>query len=720
MSNWVKRLFTMGNDPSLIPRVMDTTQMIGSATGMWNNGGGVPPKPTASDALLEKILGHEGGYVNNPADRGGATNFGITQNTWGDRGSVEDITRDQAKDYYRDLYTKRGINRVPEHMRDVFFDMVVNHGYGNATKMLQGLGGVEQDGLMGPGTLGAIKDKTREDLINYRGNYYDQIVENDPSQEVFLKGWHNRNESFRNEGGGIPDLNDPTNRDTVPAMLTPGEFVLNKEASQMFRPQIEAMNNAGLQQRHKENQMIKKNMGGPLSVRGYKDGTETYDGSTREEWEAYINDPNLTVDDYIWLMHETQSGRAPQWLTDQVFTNIYSRPDIMPSIPQHYQRVITGWYQDQAGKENIDQTGNMLTEEQRYDLDFNRLLEDAGGLMEDGTIPLKVRSEMEKLHPGSGMIYAVGDQSGMIQPGRTGPNQGMQDAVAGYAAGTAPYESAGLHSVPEVDAIMRSKVTSPQEKASRIVDLVNQGVINQFRARDIMKKLGVDPYAAGSGVTMQERRDLGVPQPRVDDVSGMSYPAHDAIRTPNQGMYDFQAGMMAGQQRNTGRLDSIMKGKMLGPQEKADAIYAGITEGTIDQEAGYAAINSLGLNQRGNPGVPPIGAHAPPPYEVGEEGDLGTAPTAPKRPGSGGVPRPGGGGAPPKPAHKYDNIPDNWFVNQNRNPNEEGNFQFAGVEFTGATPKKGRILINPNTGEEYREGQRLVNRATGQHWIYGG
>lgn len=45
------------------------------------------------------------------------------------------------------------------------------------------------------------------------------------------------------------DKTDPTNRDTVPAMLTPGEFVLNKEASEMYGPVIEQMNQSGLQQR---------------------------------------------------------------------------------------------------------------------------------------------------------------------------------------------------------------------------------------------------------------------------------------------------------------------------------------------------------------------------------------------------------------------------------------------------------------------------------------
>ena len=45
--------------------------------------------------------------------------------------------------------------------------------------------------------------------------------------------------------------------DTIPAMLTDGEFVLNKEATAMYGPIIEQMNNHGLQQRHAENQMLK-------------------------------------------------------------------------------------------------------------------------------------------------------------------------------------------------------------------------------------------------------------------------------------------------------------------------------------------------------------------------------------------------------------------------------------------------------------------------------
>ena len=69
----------------------------------------------------------------------------------------------------------------------------------------------------------------------------------------------------------VKDLNDPTNRDSVHAMLTPGEFVLNKEATAMYGPIIEKMNNHGLQQRQSENQMVRANMG-QMVPQGYNQG----------------------------------------------------------------------------------------------------------------------------------------------------------------------------------------------------------------------------------------------------------------------------------------------------------------------------------------------------------------------------------------------------------------------------------------------------------------
>jgi GH24 family phage-related lysozyme (muramidase) len=79
----------------------------------------------------------------------------------------------------------------------------------------------------------------------------------------------------------MKDLTDPTNVDSVPAMLTKGEFVLNKEATAMFGPVIKRMNNAGLQQRAAENQAAlnaggyaQYNVGGLVSFLKREEGFE--------------------------------------------------------------------------------------------------------------------------------------------------------------------------------------------------------------------------------------------------------------------------------------------------------------------------------------------------------------------------------------------------------------------------------------------------------------
>ena len=111
-------------------------------------------------------------------------------------------------------------------------------------------------------------------------------------------------------------MNDPTNRDSVPAMLTPGEFVLNKEASTMFGPAIEAMNNAGLQQRQAEN----RNMGGgipqyntggslPTLPTAYNIGGLVKFLKDKEGWrdEAYQDDAGVWTIGYGRTTHDDGS-----------------------------------------------------------------------------------------------------------------------------------------------------------------------------------------------------------------------------------------------------------------------------------------------------------------------------------------------------------------------------------------------------------------------------
>lgn len=181
---------------------------------------------TPFDKALSFVFGNEGGYSNDPDDRGGATNLGITQSTL-DRArcqipdlpsSVRDLTRAQAEEVYRALYWKAAkADMMPYPLCTLHFDAAVNHGIGGAGKLLQrainnyalkaGLDvRVEVDGAVGPKTLSALCQcldlKGNVNLIseiycNQREAYYKAIVENNPSQKVFWNGWMNRLERNR-------------------------------------------------------------------------------------------------------------------------------------------------------------------------------------------------------------------------------------------------------------------------------------------------------------------------------------------------------------------------------------------------------------------------------------------------------------------------------------------------------------------------------------------
>ena len=105
----------------------------------------------------------------------------------------------------------------------------------------------------------------------------------------------------------MKDLNDPSNRDTIPAMLTAGEFVMNKEATAMFGPQIEKMNNAGLAQRQAENEVFGgHNMGGVIQQNGYNTGGLVTFLKDKEGWKdtAYQDDAG------VWTIGYGRTGNV--------------------------------------------------------------------------------------------------------------------------------------------------------------------------------------------------------------------------------------------------------------------------------------------------------------------------------------------------------------------------------------------------------------------------
>lgn len=152
----------------------------------------------------------EGGLADNPADRGGRTNMGITTEIWRlwleSRGqsyrSVDSITTGEARSIYHEWFWLRGkCDGLPWPLSLVHFDGCVNHGTLSEAKLLQEALGVAQDGIIGPITLGAggTGDPKRhaEDLIWARLTKYRRILHADESQRVFAAGWIKRMEDLR-------------------------------------------------------------------------------------------------------------------------------------------------------------------------------------------------------------------------------------------------------------------------------------------------------------------------------------------------------------------------------------------------------------------------------------------------------------------------------------------------------------------------------------------
>lgn len=129
----------------------------------------------AFNLAVERVLKHEGGYVNNPRDPGGETNYGITKATAraaGYKGSMRDLPRDRAKKIYKSAYWDRiWADQMPAEVAFQVFDAAVNHGPKQAVKMAQqacGITGKWLDGLIGPKTIDAIN---RADPVHFTLNF---------------------------------------------------------------------------------------------------------------------------------------------------------------------------------------------------------------------------------------------------------------------------------------------------------------------------------------------------------------------------------------------------------------------------------------------------------------------------------------------------------------------------------------------------------------------
>ena len=146
--------------------------------------------------FINRVLYHEGGYSNHPADKGGETNWGITKTTAranGYTGDMRVLSREQAIEiYYKAFWLCFKCDQLPNALSFQYFDACVNHGAAHATKFLQRACGVIADGVIGEQTLTAVARQSDRDLVlkfnAERTRFYTQL----PTFGTFGKGWMRR------------------------------------------------------------------------------------------------------------------------------------------------------------------------------------------------------------------------------------------------------------------------------------------------------------------------------------------------------------------------------------------------------------------------------------------------------------------------------------------------------------------------------------------------
>lgn len=152
------------------------------------------------EGSLAEVLRHEGGFVQHPADPGGATKHGITRATLsrfrGRPVSVEDVralTREEAGTIYRRLYWEpiRGAE-LPAGIDLALFDFAVNSGPDRAVRRLQDVLGVPADGIVGPRTLAAARNAEAADVIRRLTRARLAFLSGLASWPIFGRGWRSR------------------------------------------------------------------------------------------------------------------------------------------------------------------------------------------------------------------------------------------------------------------------------------------------------------------------------------------------------------------------------------------------------------------------------------------------------------------------------------------------------------------------------------------------
>lgn len=162
------------------------------------------------ELLIDDIIEREGDqFTDDPADRGGATKYGITQRSWDKYTQqhisklphvayVRDLDELRAREFYRVMYVQPLAWIDDLALRELVLDSAVNCGAERVVKWLQRASGcIAVDGIIGPETRARVNNYGNPTalyplILIARFKHYAKLVKTDPTQLRFIEGWVNR------------------------------------------------------------------------------------------------------------------------------------------------------------------------------------------------------------------------------------------------------------------------------------------------------------------------------------------------------------------------------------------------------------------------------------------------------------------------------------------------------------------------------------------------
>jgi hypothetical protein len=190
----------IGTVTSVTSKIVNAPALAGAPSVLPAPGPAAAPQQDNFNACVAVTLAYEGGFVDDPADPGGATNFGITKRSLeaflGQAVSVDDVrtmSSSTAIEIYRANYWNLlRCADMPAGIDLMVFDFGVNSGPATAAKALQGLVGATADGAIGAHTLAALGHAAPADLVDELASARLAYLRGLADVASFADGWTKR------------------------------------------------------------------------------------------------------------------------------------------------------------------------------------------------------------------------------------------------------------------------------------------------------------------------------------------------------------------------------------------------------------------------------------------------------------------------------------------------------------------------------------------------